>query len=226
MNASLRSQSKLFFPRPLNILSVSDIVLPQIYSPKITELFSETDLVISCGDLNHYYLEYIISMLDKPLYYVNGNHTPAQEYGTGEPRLKPWGAINIHKQVIYNKEKNLILAGLEGCLRYNKGRHQYSQIEMWFLVFGLIPKLLLNKIFHGRYLDIFVTHAPSWKINDDTDRAHQGIKAFRWLIKIFKPKYHIHGHIHQYKSGLRKPFIFNSTQVINAYGYQRLIVPD
>ena len=226
MHTKLKQQSGTKKIRPLNILAVSDVEQPQIYSSKILKLFSEIDLVISCGDLNHYYLEYIISMLDIPLYYVNGNHTPAQEYGTGEPRFNPWGAIDIHKQVIYNKENDLILAGIEGCLKYNKGRHQYSQLDMWLLVVGLIPKLLLNKFFHGRFLDIFVTHAPSWKINDDTDRAHQGIKAFRWLVKTFKPKYHIHGHIHQYKSGIRKPFRFKDTQVINAYGYQRLSMPE
>ncbi|MCJ7694811.1 MAG: hypothetical protein MUO40_05220, partial [Anaerolineaceae bacterium] len=60
----------------------------------------------------------------------------------------------------------------------------------------------------------------------DTDKAHQGIKAFRWLVKTFKPKYHIHGHIHQYKSGLRKPFVYKGTQVINAYGYQRIKIPS
>jgi uncharacterized protein len=86
----------------------------------------------------------------------------------------------------------------------------------------MIPRLLFNKLFYGRYLDIFVTHAPPWKIHDKDDLPHQGVKAFRWLIEVFKPAYHLHGHIHIYQQYDVTETLHCSTQVINTYGFKKL----
>ena len=83
----------------------------------------------------------------------------------------------------------------------------------------LVPNLLRNKVVYGRYLDIFISHAPPWGINDKQDLPHQGIKAFRWLLEKFRPKYHFHGHIHIYRQYEKKVTTFKSTKVINTYGY-------
>lgn len=48
---------------------------------------------------------------------------------------------------------------------------------------------------------------------------HQGFKALRWVLSVFKPKYHFHGHIHIYDRNTKKETDFLSTQVINTYGY-------
>jgi Icc-related predicted phosphoesterase len=78
------------------------------------------------------------------------------------------------------------------------------------MVLGLIPALLWNKLLRGRYLDIFVTHSAPEKIQDDTDLPHRGIRAFRWLIKVFKPRLHLHGHVHLYTlSNLENPLRAN-----------------
>ena len=58
----------------MKILAVSDTEVPILYSPSIVQRFRDVDVIISCGDLPYYYLEYMISMLDVPLYYVRGNH--------------------------------------------------------------------------------------------------------------------------------------------------------
>lgn len=205
-----------------NILSISDIEVPIIYSTQIQKRFAEIDLAISCGDLGYYYLEYIISMLDIPLYYVQGNHAPKQEFSTTEARTNPWGAINIHRKVIYNQQFDLILAGIEGSLRYNKGAHQYTQGEMWAMVLNLVPRLLLNKLQYGRYLDIFITHAPPKDIHDQDDLCHQGIKAFNWFNKVFSPTYHLHGHIHLYDPRQERQTIKGKTTILNTYGYQEI----
>ena len=73
----------------MKILSISDVEINFIYSPTIQERFKSVDLVISCGDLPYYYLEYIISMLNKPLYYVAGNHANAVEQTIGGPHTSP-----------------------------------------------------------------------------------------------------------------------------------------
>jgi Icc-related predicted phosphoesterase len=206
----------------MKILAVSDLETGFLYQPSIVERFSDVDLIISCGDLPHYYLEYMISMLNIPLYYVNGNHANTIEFTTGGERKYPWGAINVHRRNITD-DTGVLLAGIEGCQRYNYGPNQYSQNEMWSMVFGLVPKFLFNKIRHGRFLDIFISHAPPWKIHDQDDLPHQGIKAFRWLIKVFKPTYHLHGHIHVYRNDTKISTRFNQTDVINCYGYRELI---
>ena len=205
----------------MRILSVSDTEIGFIYSPMILERFQSIDLVISCGDLPYYYLEYIISMLNIPLYYVRGNHASKVEFTTGGERTYPWGAINLHQRVIED-DTGLLLAGLEGCVQYNRGPYQYTQEQYWNKAFRLVPGLMLNKVRFGRYLDILVTHAPPWKIHDDDDLPHQGIKAFRWLINVFKPTFHLHGHIHVYRQDIVTQTQVGATQVINTYGFREL----
>jgi len=205
----------------MKILAVSDIELGYLYQPKIVDRFYDIDLILSCGDLPHYYLEYMISMLNIPLYYVNGNHASKLEFTTGGERKFPWGARNIHKSCVTD-DTGLLLAGIEGCLRYNLGNFQYTQSEMWTFVYKLIPKLFLNKLRYGRFLDIFLSHAPPWKIHDQEDLPHQGIKAFRWLIKVFQPAYHLHGHIHVYRNDAVTNTRYINTDVINCYGYKEL----
>jgi len=203
----------------LKILSLSDIELGIVYSPQIVDRFGDVDLVISCGDLPYYYLEYVISMLDVPLYFVRGNHASQVEYTAAGTRSSPWGAIDLHNCGARHAS-GLLLAGVEGSVRYNNGPYQYTQEEMWWNVFSLVPRLLRNKTRFGRYLDVFVTHAPPWKIHDSEDLPHQGIKAFRWLLNVFKPSLHLHGHIHVYAPNTLVESVFGETRVLNTYGHK------
>lgn len=205
----------------MKILAVSDVEIGFIYSPMICERFKDIDLIISCGDLPYYYLEYILTMLNLPLFYVRGNHSSKTEYGSSSTRNSPWGAIDLHQKCIRSKT-GILLAGLEGSLMYNRGPQQYTQSEYWQMVFLLVPGLLINKIRTGRYLDIFVAHAPPWQIHDADDKPHTGIKAFRWLIKVFQPFYFLHGHIHVYRTGTITQTKLGGTTVINSYGYKEL----
>lgn len=205
----------------MNILTVSDVENSLIYSPLIKERFQDIDLAISCGDLSYFYLEYIISALDIPLFFVRGNHAKEVEYSQTGNRKAPWGAIDLHKKVIRDNISGLLLAGIEGCVRYNQSNYQYTQEEMWLMVMNLVPGLLLNKLRFGRFLDIFVSHAPPWGIHDDTDRAHQGIKAFLWLVKVFQPAYHLHGHVHIYWPGTVSETALGKTLIYNTYGYRK-----
>jgi len=209
----------------MKILALSDVELPAVYSTRIRELFPDVDLVISCGDLPYYYLEYVLSSLDIPLYYVHGNHVTEVLQVSGETRAEPWGAVNLHRKVVYDRKLDLILAGIEGSLRYSQNPHQYSQARMWWMVLGLIPALLWNKLLRGRYLDIFVTHSAPEKIQDDTDLPHRGIRAFRWLIKVFKPRLHLHGHVHLYTPIKPWKTRFAQTLVVNAYGFREISWP-
>ncbi len=208
----------------MKILAISDVEQSLIYSPLVVERYQDAKFVISCGDLPYYYLEYIISMLNVPLYYVHGNHQNTVEYSTGDDHAHPWGAISLHRRV-RRGPGGVLLAGISGCLQYNFGPYQYSQTEMWYMVFGLVPALLLNKLRFGRYLDIFVTHAPAWNIHDMEDRPHHGIKAFRWLDQVFQPAYHLHGHIHVYRQDAITETSLGATRVVNAYGHKIIRFP-
>jgi Icc-related predicted phosphoesterase len=112
----------------------------------------------------------------------------------------------------------LLLAGLEGSLRYRPAQFMYTQGEYWTYALSLAPKLMLNYFRFGRFLDILVTHAPSWGIMDREDLPHQGIKAFRWLVSVFKPLVHVHGHVHLYRQDEISQVMFGNTSVINTYG--------
>lgn len=206
--------------RQVNILAISDKVESLIYSGHIRGRFEHIDLVLSCGDLPCYYLEYIVSMLDVPLYYVNGNHAPRVEYGTTTTRRYPWGAVNLHGKVI--NHAGLLIAGFEGSRRYNNGPHQYTEMEMRLQVARILPQLLFNKIRYNRFLDILITHAPPRHIQDQEDRCHQGFEVFRWFLKTFQPRYHLHGHIHVYGPQTATRTRFHNTFVLNAYGYREL----
>jgi len=210
----------------MEILTVSDRECFRVYSNKIKDRFKNVDLAIGCGDLSYFYLEYIISSLDIPLYYIHGNHAKEIEYGCDGYRKSPWGAIDLHKKVIHDKKTNLILSGIQGSLRYNSGDYQYSQAEMWAMVMQLVPALLWHKIRYGRFLDIFVTHAPPWGIHDQKDPAHQGVKAFNWLIKTFKPSYHLHGHVHVYSPKTVTETQLGDTLIMNSYGFRKLSLLD
>lgn len=202
----------------MKVLSISDVIVDILYSGQIKDRFQDVDLVISCGDLPYYYLEYIVSMLDVPLFYVRGNHANVIEYGVGGPKRGPEGARDIHRRVI--NHKGLLLAGIEGCLRYKSGPFLYTQNEMWGNILSLVPQLLINRVLHGRFLDIFVSHAPPWGIHDQEDIAHQGIKAFCWLLEVFKPTFHLHGHIHVYHPFTVTVTKLKQTYVINSYGFR------
>jgi Icc-related predicted phosphoesterase len=69
-------------------------------------------------------------------------------------------------------------------------------------------------------LDFFISHAPPWQIHDQDDWPHNGIKAFRWLIQMFQPRYHLHGHIHIYHNNAVRVTQVGPTTVMNCYGYR------
>jgi Icc-related predicted phosphoesterase len=206
-------------------LFVSDKVVAHLYTPNITQRYADIDLIVGCGDLPYYYLEFLLTMLNKPLFYVHGNHDPEKEYlSDGTAITGPNGGINLHGTIY--QEENLLFAGLEGCIRYRKGLFQYSQQEMWFNVFSLIPKLLINKMRYGRYLDILVTHSPPLGIHNGEDRVHTGFEAFLWLMKVFKPRYLVHGHQHIYSPTETTETDYMETKVVNIYHYKILNLED
>jgi Icc-related predicted phosphoesterase len=213
----------------MKILCVSDQIDPLVYSNTIRDRFSDVDLVLSAGDLPLDYLDFIISSLNKPLLFVFGNHhAEGMKYFRGsvftpifslDDTEDPHGSGATHVGSRVRREGGLIIAGLGGSMRYNRGANQYTNFEMCLEILRLLPALLFNRIFRGRFLDILLTHAPPQGIHDREDRCHSGFRSFLAFMRIFKPKYLIHGHIHLYDLSGTRATPYRDTMVVNAYGH-------
>jgi len=213
----------------LKILCISDHIDPLVYSPGIKDRFAGIDLILCAGDLPLYYLDFIISNLNKPLLFVFGNHhindlkyyrkTMDSPIILVQDEQNYMGCGAVHMGTKVKKEDNIIVAGLGGCKRYNKGCNQYTDFEMFMEAVKLIPRLLWNRIVHGRFVDILLTHAPPKGIHDKCDMCHSGFKAFLWFMKTFKPRYLVHGHIHLYDMCEERCTKWENTMVINAYNH-------
>jgi Icc-related predicted phosphoesterase len=209
----------------MRILAVSDQVEDTLYHSTVRERLGHVDLILGCGDLPYYYLEYLESMFDAPLCYVHGNHDPLVEYSsTAGTKTAPEGGDNIDMRCI--QVGGLLVAGLEGCIRYRPdGNHQYTQSEMLFRAMSLLPDLLWNRLRHGRWLDVLVAHSPPLGIHDMPTAAHTGFRAFVSLMRTFKPRYLLHGHRHKNYCGGPAETRYGQTLVLNVHPY-RIIETD
>jgi uncharacterized protein len=208
----------------MKLLAISDEIVDWIYSPSLAQRCPDVDLVISCGDLPIHYLEYVTSSLNVPCYFVRGNHDLHQISDNGEIRTEPQGWINLDLQ--RTRFRNLTLAGLEGCIRYKPVvPAQYTQQEQWLRTYWLARKMIFGRLRRGVGVDIMVTHAPAYGVNDGPDFAHTGFHAYNWLITHFRPRLFIHGHQHRNYSPLMPgDSRINETRIINAHPYRLLEV--
>ncbi len=205
----------------MKVLAVADRVSELVYGPGIRTHFGDVDLVISCGDLPYEYLEYIVTLLAVPLLFVHGNHDPAwRESEAGVEPASPGGCIDLHGRGVAHK--GLLVAGLEGSPRYKPGPYQYSERGMAWQARRLWPRLLLNRVRYGRYLDVLVTHAPPFGIHDAGDPCHVGFRSLLRFLDRFRPRYLMHGHVHLCGCGAPWRTEYRETCVINVYGYREL----
>ncbi len=208
----------------MKVLAISDQVVPQIYDSSVRARFADVELVVSCGDLPRYYLEYVVTMLNVPLFYVMGNHGLELEraHDDGKAR-RPGGCVDIDEQVV--ECAGVLIAGLEGSMRYKQGPYQHTQREMSRKANRLGMKLLLRRLRKGTCLDILITHAPPLGIHDGRDLCHTGFSAFLKFMQRHRPKYLIHGHSHLYDQLQPRTTQYGGTLVVNAFPYRVIDVP-
>ena len=204
----------------MNILAVSDETIERLYNTNVRETFPDVRILLGCGDLPYSYLEFLVTIFNVPLFYVPGNHDP--KYGSSE-NSHVEGGTNLDGKVV--RKNGLLLAGLGGSICYRPGApNQYSQSEMYLRAFRLLPKIFIHTL--QRRLDILVTHSPPEGIHDDVDRAHRGLQALNFIIKVAKPRYLLHGHTIFYKQNIRSHITeYRRTKVVNIYPYRLLDVP-
>lgn len=202
----------------MKILAVSDQVVERIYTLATAGHFQDVELILGCGDLPYNYLEYLVTILNKPLFYVPGNHDPV--FNLNDVRSKAEGGSNLDLRTVCHKK--YLIGGFGGSIRYRPdGTNQYTQSEAYLRAINMVPRLILNRVRYGRALDILISHSPSFGIHDDTDPAHNGLKALSWLLRLAKPRYHFHGHTHFYRNNIAEfDSTIDSTRVINVFPYK------
>lgn len=209
----------------MKVLAVSDRVQEHIYSPAVRTRFADVELVIGCGDLPFYYLEYIVTMLSVPVAYVRGNHDDLPHYmSDGRVVHRAEGCLDIDGRVVH--QLGLLLVGVEGSMRYRPdGKCMYTDTDIVLKLAGIVPQLLFNKVRYGRYLDVLVAHAPPYGIHDRSDLAHTGFKPFLPFMRRFRPRYLLHGHVHSYNRQVPTHTRYQDTFIINVYPYSVIDIP-
>lgn len=206
---------------PVRILAVSDRVSDTLFNAGVRERIGPVDLLLSCGDLPYTYLEYLVTALrTRHAYFVHGNHDAPEHCESGQTLNEPGGWENLDGRVTYVARLNLLVAGLEGCIRYRPGSpYQYTQGEMTWRAQPLMLRLLFNKIRYGRYLDILIAHSPPAGIHDGPDAPHLGFGVFLSLMRRFRPRLLLHGHKHRYGTAPWRTR-YAATEVVNIYPFR------
>ena len=189
----------------MRILAIADVESKYLWDYYEKSKLEDIDLIVSAGDLEAAYLEFLATMAKCPVVYVPGNHD--KDYKTKPPE----GCICVD-DTIYTY-KGVRIMGLGGSMNYNYGTYQYSEFDMFMRIVKMKRKLVMN-----RGIDILLTHAPAKGINDGSDLPHQGFKCFLKLLRKRKPKLFIHGHVHMnYGREFKRETMFGDTKVINAF---------
>ena len=199
----------------MRILAVSDVE-DEAVAASLPARAGSIDLVLGCGDLTYEYLDFVATAAAAPLRAVHGNHDVPPETLDDREVAVWWDGIDLHGRVV--SIDGLLVGGLQGSPRYNKGPFQSSEGDMWLAILGMVPALIANRIRHGRFIDVLVTHAPPRGIHDRPDPAHRGFAAFRTFLRWFRPRYHVHGHTHVFDTRMVTQTQFGPTTVVNAYG--------
>ena len=190
----------------MRILLLADQAEPMLWEHLDRRKLEGVDLILSCGDLPASYLSFLTCFTTAPVLYIHGNHDGRYE------KQPPEGCTCI-EDTIYVHDGVRIL-GLGGCMRYNRGMHQYTEKQMRQRI-----RKLWFKLWRHRGFDVLLTHAPARNLGDDKDLAHMGFRAFYSLLDKYQPRLFAHGHVHQsYRHDFKRVRTYGDTQVINCCG--------
>lgn len=189
----------------MKILAIADEESKYLWDYFDKSKIEGIDLIISCGDLNPHYLSFLVTLSSVPVLYVHGNHDGKYE------NIPPEGCTCIDDEIYVHNGVRIL--GLGGSMRYSSGKYQYTEFQM----LSRVRKLGL-RLFFGRGFDILVAHAPAYQLNDGEDLPHQGFKAFLTLMKKYRPRFFLHGHVHMSYGRKHKRYDkYEDTHVINAF---------
>lgn len=188
----------------MKILVVADEESKSLWDHYEKSKLEGIDLILSCGDLNPKYLSFLATFSKAPVLYIHGNHDGC--YADTPPE----GCTCIDDDLFVYKGVRIL--GLGGSMRYKPGPHQYTEVAMKGRILRLGLKVMKNKGF-----DILLTHSPAAGLHDMEDLPHRGFECFLDLIKKYRPKFFIHGHVHMCYGRFPREEKYEDTMVINAY---------
>ena len=191
----------------MKILVLADTADKALWDYLDRRLLEGVDLVLSCGDLPAEYLSFLTCFTHAPIYYVHGNHD------TGYDTKPPEGCECVDDEIVVFNGVRIL--GLGGSMRYRPNQpYMFNEKEMARRVRKLRRKLRKHKGF-----DILLAHAPALGVGDMEDLPHRGFQVFLDLMDRYKPRYLVHGHVHQEYSalGFARERKYGDTTVINAY---------
>ena len=190
----------------MRLLLIADETDPYLWDHYRRGNLDGVDMILSAGDLKAEYLSFLVTMANKPLLYVHGNHDGSYA------QKPPEGCECVDDRLV--TVNGLRVLGLGGCQRYNGGPHQYSERQMEKRI-----RKLYFKLKRAGGVDIVLTHAPVRGYGDEDNLTHRGFEAFLPLLDRWQPKYLVHGHVHQRYSPMKKAVQqHGSTTIINACG--------
>lgn len=195
--------------RPIRILAVSDEPDPSLDSPATRERLGPIDMVIGAGDLQPEYLSFVGDAFGAPLHYIRGNHDVGAAWEHTEPALLPEPMPDA-KLV---GEAGLRLIGFSGSPTYSRRGLEVPAGGMW-------RKALLAWLRAAPARPVLVvSHAPPRDVNDDSDLAHRGFTAFKWLTSRLEPPLWLHGHTALVRRGIDQRSVrVNGTLFYNCTG--------
>lgn len=189
----------------MKILLLADEECKSLWDYYKPGMFDEYGLILAAGDLRSDYLTFIVTLSNKPVVYVPGNHDARYE------TKPPEGCICADDDVV--TVKGIRIMGLGGSAYYNGGRNQYTEKSMERRISRLRGKLAKTG-----GVDIVLTHAAPRGLGDDTDYCHRGFEAFLTLMEKYKPVYLVHGHVHlNYGQQIERIHHYADTTIINAF---------
>ncbi len=217
----------------MKILCISDRVESVLHGPNLTSYAGGVEAVISCGDLPFDYLEYVITFLGVPVYYVLGNHDP----GPDGPEY-PGGCTPLDGRIVEaggetggetgggagEEAGGLVLAGLSGSPLYSGGPNQYTERQMRRRARALSRKIWYRGLLGRPGPRVFVTHSPPFGLGDREDQAHLGFGSFVDLIDRHEPPLWLHGHVHLYGPDQGRVVTRGETKIINVFAHRILDV--
>lgn len=188
----------------MKILAISDVESKHITDFYDAKKYQDIDLILSSGDLNGHYLSYVVTVVNKPLLYVHGNHDVRLINAPAE------GCECIDDTIV--EFMGYRIAGLGGCMTYNGGPLQFTDSEMAW-------RITKNVFKYRKGIDILLTHAPAYGIGDGKDQAHTGYQSFIKLLDRYSPRLMVHGHMHLNYGICQREHYYKNTRIVNAFDH-------
>ena len=106
----------------MKVLLVADEESRYLWDHYRPGMLKDYRLILSAGDLKASYLSFLVTMANRPLLYIHGNHDGRYA------QKPPEGCECIEDNII--SVNGVKILGLGGSRRYNQGEHQYTEREM------------------------------------------------------------------------------------------------